>query len=166
MVWFDLIWLVVQEKYNFALVTNHFSSEAESLKFGDTLKRIRSIDDFQVRGHFQQIFRYLLVVSVCGTLGKNVCALQVFPFTSSTRVPVMNMIIFLKSKSLKISITKKNVSSSRAAFLFGSLPYENLPLPGLDSHSNCKGDEGGRRGGGDGWVMFDEEKKLYWKLKS
>jgi len=56
-----------KEKYNFALVTHHFSSEAESLKFGDTLKRIRSIDNFQV-----------------------------FPFTSSTRVPVMNMIIFLK----------------------------------------------------------------------
>jgi len=58
-----------KDKYNFALVTHHFSSEAESLKFGDTLKRIRSIDNFQV-----------------------------FPFTSSTRVPVMNMIIFLKKQ--------------------------------------------------------------------
>merc|ERR1712192_22941 len=58
-----------KEKYNFALVTNHFSSEAESLKFGDTLKRIKSIDNFQV-----------------------------FSFTSSTRVPVMNMIIFLKKQ--------------------------------------------------------------------
>jgi len=68
-----------KEKYNFALVTNHFSSEAESLKFGDTLKRIRSIDDFQV-----------------------------FPFTSSTRVPVMNMIIFLKRQLFYLapSLTK------------------------------------------------------------
>ena len=38
-----------QEKYNFALVTNHFSSEAQSLRFGDTLKKIRSVDNFQVR---------------------------------------------------------------------------------------------------------------------
>ena len=38
-----------QEKYNFALVTNHFSSEAHSLRFGDTLKKIRSVDNFQVR---------------------------------------------------------------------------------------------------------------------
>ena len=38
-----------QEKYNFALVTNHFSSEANSLRFGDTLKKIRSVDNFQVR---------------------------------------------------------------------------------------------------------------------
>ena len=46
-----------QEKYNFALVTNHFSSEAESLKFGDTLKRIRSIDNFQARKH-KEIFKW------------------------------------------------------------------------------------------------------------
>ena len=45
----DFMCFIPQEKYNFALVTNHFSSEAESLKFGDTLKRIRAIDNFQVR---------------------------------------------------------------------------------------------------------------------
>jgi len=61
-----------KEKYNFALVTNHFSSEANSLRFGDTLKKIRSVDNFQV-----------------------------FPFTSSTRVPFINTIIFLKKYLFK-----------------------------------------------------------------
>ena len=48
----------MQDRYNFALVTNHFSSEAESLKFGDTLKRIKSIDNLQVRLHFQKQIRF------------------------------------------------------------------------------------------------------------
>ena len=47
----------MQDKYNFALVTNHFSSEAESLMFGDTLKRIRSIENFQVKSHFKKHHR-------------------------------------------------------------------------------------------------------------
>ena len=46
------MWFGAQDKYNFALVTHHFSSEAESLKFGDTLKRIRSIDNFQASGFY------------------------------------------------------------------------------------------------------------------
>merc|ERR550534_2406012 len=61
-----------KDKYNFALVTNHFSSEAQSLRFGDTLKKIRSVDNFQV-----------------------------FPFTTSTRVPFINTIIFLKKYLFK-----------------------------------------------------------------
>ena len=48
----DFMRFGAQDKYNFALVTHHFSSEAESLKFGDTLKRIRSIDNFQVSGFY------------------------------------------------------------------------------------------------------------------
>ena len=73
------------------------------------------------------------------------------------------MIIFLKSEGDKVSTLKKTFFSSRAAFLLGSFPCKNLPLPGLDAHPNCKGGEGGGRGG-DGWVIFDKNTQLGIKI--
>ena len=130
--WFDLIWFDLLCRRNtilhwwptiFILRRNRLSLETP-LKELDQSTIFRSGDIFHNKFNF---WIYLLVVSMCSTLGKNVCTLQVFPFTSSKRVPVMNMIIFLKSESLKISTTQ-NVFLLQSSFSIW-LPPSREPFP-------------------------------------
>ena len=64
---------------------------------------------------------------------KNDCFLliQVFPFTSSARVPVMNMIIFLKSEGLRISRIQ-NMYGPLPEHLFHFAPSLATTFPSLN----------------------------------
>ena len=55
--WIKYNWLL-KDKYNFALVTKPFPKEEESLRFGDSLKKIKNIENFQVNigGGFKNIY--------------------------------------------------------------------------------------------------------------